>query len=55
MDLRYGRSSMFVTVFYAVLDPVRMYFSYVNPGHNSSLLVREAGVQELSGSWELHG
>jgi phosphoserine phosphatase RsbU/P len=45
-----GRSSMFVTVFYGMLDPAGMWFSYVNAGHNPPLLVREAGVQELLGS-----
>ena len=45
-----GRSSMFVTVFYGVLDPAAMQFSYVNAGHNPPVLVRGDGVQELSGS-----
>lgn len=35
-----GRSSMFITVFYGLLDPGRMTFSYVNAGHNPPLLLR---------------
>jgi phosphoserine phosphatase RsbU/P len=41
-----GRSSMFITVFYGVLDGQGMQFSYVNAGHNPPLLLRtgEAGT-----------
>jgi phosphoserine phosphatase RsbU/P len=45
-----GRSSMFVTVFYGVLDPAGMQFSYVNAGHNPPVLVRDECVGELGGS-----
>jgi sigma-B regulation protein RsbU (phosphoserine phosphatase) len=45
-----GRSSMFVTVFFGVLDPEKMQFTYVNAGHNPPLLVRDGSVHELSGS-----
>lgn len=43
-----GRSSMFVTVFFGILDPAAMQFTYVNAGHNPPLLVRDGGVEELS-------
>lgn len=42
-----GRSIMFITVFYGVLQPEAMTFSYVNAGHNPPLLLRRGEP----GSW----
>jgi len=38
-----GRSGMFITVFYGVLDPVKKTFAYVNAGHNPPILVKKNG------------
>jgi sigma-B regulation protein RsbU (phosphoserine phosphatase) len=42
-----GRSSMFITVFYGVLNNHAMTFTYVNAGHNPPLLLRDGEA----GSW----
>ncbi|NLD57420.1 MAG: SpoIIE family protein phosphatase [Methanomicrobiales archaeon] len=42
-----GRSSMFITVFFGILDPEKKTFTYVNAGHNPPLLFRNGEV----GSW----
>jgi sigma-B regulation protein RsbU (phosphoserine phosphatase) len=42
-----SRSSMFVTVFFGILDPAALQFTYVNAGHNPPLLVRDDCVEEL--------
>ena len=46
-----GRSSMFITIFYGVLDPATLKFTYVNAGHNPPMLVRG----DPPGVWPLEG
>ena len=38
-----NEAAMFVTVFYAVFDPVNRQFTYANGGHNSPLIVNSDG------------
>lgn len=49
-------SVMFVSVFLAVLDPVKHTFRYVNAGHNPPLVRRASGIlEELSGTGAVVG
>jgi HAMP domain-containing protein len=41
------RSSMFVTVFYGVLDPVRRTLTYVSAGHNAPFMLRNGRVDTI--------
>jgi len=42
-----ARSDLFVTVFYAVIDPITGHMVYTSAGHNPPLLVRAAGEVEV--------
>lgn len=45
---RDSTSGMFVTLFYAVLDSIRMKFKYVNAGHNPPFLLRKGANDIIS-------
>jgi serine phosphatase RsbU (regulator of sigma subunit) len=54
--LEYSSSDMFVTVFYAVLDPTSCMITYANAGHDFPLLRRSSGsVVELESTGPLLG
>jgi len=42
MICAYAQSSMFVTLFYAIIDSQKMNLKYINAGHNPPLLFRKA-------------
>ncbi len=46
--LRNARANLFVTVFFAVLDPVTGFVRYANAGHNPPLLLGSNGIKTLN-------
>jgi serine phosphatase RsbU (regulator of sigma subunit) len=46
--LRNARANLFVTVFFAVLDPVSGLLHYANAGHNPPILVGADGIKTLN-------
>ncbi len=46
--LRNARANLFVTVFYAVLDPTTGLVRYANAGHNPPILLGNGGIQTLN-------
>jgi serine phosphatase RsbU (regulator of sigma subunit) len=47
--LELGDQPMFVTVFYGVVDTISRQFIFARAGHDRPLLLRDGGLQELSG------
>ncbi len=46
--LRNARANLFVTVFFAVLDPLTGLLCYANAGHNPPILMGDRGIRTLS-------